>query len=296
MNRELIKLLKQTPGIIIVRQSIRYESIPFPDSLAMLKMHSPDTLAEKGAWIRVLKGGYRGDVGLIIAMKSWGVEVVLIPRLSTPQDDLTPGPSTSTKRKRTSIRPEPSLFDPNSIRGPRLKKLPNGRYKFAGNLFEHGLILKRLDLHSFKSNPLNIPFESFSLFRSSRHPAILTSQLPQPQEWLFDENDSVIIPSSKKVGIVLAVKPTYAEVKLSNGEGIIIVPFHDILKMFVSGTSITITGGAFRGRAGLVVKVDGETAQVLEKTNEGIHSHIDASHSLQVFTGSLLQYLYSPTL
>jgi hypothetical protein len=48
------------------------------------------TLLTEGKWIRVLKGKYYGDVGLVVAVRSWGAEVLLVPRLnSLPMDSLT---------------------------------------------------------------------------------------------------------------------------------------------------------------------------------------------------------------
>lgn len=296
MNRALLQLLEEhTPGILTTRQGIERQNIPYPDSIKMLKMRSVENIVEEGQWTRVHKGKYRGDVGLVVAVASWGAELLLVPRLnllamrsSTPNLAL----ASSLKRKRTADVPQPALFDvpPSALFNPGEfnhefppESLANGHYTYMGLFFEHGLIRKRFDLHSIKSTPTAMPYRLFFLFDQSKHPLVLASTIPRPQEWVFEEHETIFICSSKKEGTITAMQMMHAEVELASGEGTISVPLHDLRKVFVAGDSVSIRGGALNGRTGLVVRVNGDIAYIVDKSLEGGMPHIHGSDSIQVF-------------
>ena len=299
MNRDLFLLLEErTPGIVIPRQGIERQSIPFPDSVKMLTMHSIVNVVTEDKWFGVLKGKYIGDVGLVVAVRSWGAEVLLVPRLnSLPMDSLTAESSTpSLKRKRNAVVPQPALFNPEDFDFAGAlcpKKLDNGRYTYAGHTFERGLIRKRLDFHSISSTPsTDMPSRLFFLFQQSEHPRVLASAIPRPKEWVFEEHEVVVICSSEKEGTIAAVQTTEAEVELANGEGSVIVLLHDLRKVFVSGDFVSVTSGPFDGKSGLVVNVDDDIAHILDKSEDVGIPNIDGSDSLQVFFNQIRQYIF----
>jgi hypothetical protein len=289
MNHNLLLLLeKRIPGIVITQQGMERQSISFPDSVRMLTMHSINAVTED-KWFRVRKGKYAGDVGLVVAIKSWGAEVLLVPRLnSLPMDLLTVDSLTpSLKRKRTAVVPQPALFNPENF-DSHPRRLDNGYYTYARHTFEYGLIRKRLDFHFIFSTPsTDIPSSLFFLFRQSKHPRILASAIPRPQEWLFEENEVVIVCSSQKKGAITTVQTMEAEVDLANGEGIITASLHDLIKVFSSGDFVIITSGPFHGKTGLVVNVDGDFAHIIDKSKDGGIQYIDGSDSLQVFVNQI---------
>ncbi|KAF8799587.1 hypothetical protein BYT27DRAFT_7120230, partial [Phlegmacium glaucopus] len=180
MNNGLTDLLKSTPGVIHTRNGLVQQTIDMSDWTKMLMMHDPTTVVGMGRWVRVSKGVFKGDIGLVVGCENWGAEVLLVPRLKAPTTDH------SLKRKRSTIRPQPTLFDPIAFKYSHdieLKTRGNGVYTVGGSTFEHGLIRKKYDLHSLSSDVLDIPSHLFSLFQSSEHPTILVSAFPRPQEW-----------------------------------------------------------------------------------------------------------------
>ena len=281
MNHDLVQLLEErTPGIVMKRQGIERQSISYPDSIKMLKMRTVDSIVKEGKWTRVHKGKYHGDVGLVVEVVSWGAEVLLVPHLNSS----TPHSASSLKRKQITDFPQPTLFNPGEFNGkfcPR--RLDNGHYTYMGHAFEHGLIRKRFDFHSLKSTPIDMPSRLFFLFKQSKHPLILASTIPRPQEWVFEEHEMVVICSSKKEGTITAIRTMHAEVELANGEGTIPVPLHDLRKVFVAGDSISIRGGTLNGRTGLVVSVDDDIAYIVDNSLEGGIPYIHGSDSIQVF-------------
>jgi len=261
MNNILLELLRMTPGVISSRQGVQRNLVEFSDWLKMLAMHDPRTVFQAGSWVRVTKGKYKGDVGFICQVESF-VEVLLVPRLNPPATIDT------SKRKRTALRSKPELFDPNTIRAvhdiePRCG--PEGIYTAWGFKFESGLLRKAYDFHSI-SPTADIPSSLFSLFLFSDHPLIRTSKFPKPKEWIFEEDDPVIISSSGEHATIAAVEPgQLLEVSLSNGSGTMAVPWSDVRKVVKVGDFVEVMSGASTGVAGWVDRVDKETLHILEK-------------------------------
>jgi hypothetical protein len=95
MNEHINRLLKITPGIVCRRTGIFREQIDFKDWTKLLTMKDVETNVDVGKWVRVRRGTYKGDVGYVLASKSWGVRLLLVPRLPPP--NLA---SSTSKRKR----------------------------------------------------------------------------------------------------------------------------------------------------------------------------------------------------
>lgn len=280
MNEHMNRLLKLTPGIVSRRTGIIREQIDFQDWTKMLTMNDIETDVDVGRWVRVRKGTYKGDIGYVIASESWGVRLLLVPRLSPP--NLA---SSSLKRKRSAIAPEPALFNANiieSVYGTPAVKLDDGTYRFRGNIFSDGLVVKKLDFHSISLTSIFMPTSSFFLFQQSRHPTILAARFPRPLEWIFDEGERVLISSSNKLGVIKSVAAETAEIDLVGGEGIISVPWNELRKHIVVGDFVEVLSGPLRESTGWVEGVEGETVHVIQhissemlEENQRYHTKVD---------------------
>ena len=260
MNPNLIRLLTLTPGIVNTRQGIIRHIINPNDWIKMLTMHNPQTIIKKGDWIRVSKGLYKGDVGLAVQVEYWGVQVLLVPRLSPPTA------IGSSKRKRPLLSPNPALLFVNNIRSLyniEPKFLGGHIYTAWGLRFEDGLLWKDYDFHSL-SPAENIPSHLFFLFQLSEHPLVLASTMPCPQEWIFEVGDSVVLRSSGQPGTITAVLPGHLEVRRAS-EGDIAVQWPDIRKAIDVGNFVEITSGHLRGTNGWVVEINEEIVHVVDK-------------------------------
>jgi ribosomal protein L24 len=269
MNTNTISLLSLTPGIIRKRSGVVRSIINPSDWVKMLTMQDPMRVVNEDQWVQVLKGTYKGDFGLVTRVESWGAQVLLVPRLKAPklQDD------TSLKRKRTTIKPEPRLFDPiifKSMFHTDLRRRSDGTYTSRGLVFDHGLLRKDFDLHSLSPVLAGIPSRMVSLFWQSAHPAIVaSSSLPCPQEWIFEESEKIVIRSSKRKATITAVRATHLEVDLASKEGIEAVSWHDIRKVFTIGDFVNVTSGPSQGTTGWIERVEDDVAYVLELQEKG---------------------------
>jgi transcription antitermination factor NusG len=283
MNEHINRLLKLTPGIVSRRTGIIREQIDFEDWTKMLTMHDIEANVDVGRWVRVRKGTYKGDVGYVLASESWGVRLLLVPRLSPP--NLA---SSSLKRKRSTVAPEPALFDFNTIEhiyGTPAVKQNDGTHRFRGNIFSDGLLLKKYDFHSISLTSVFMPTSTFFLFQQSHHPTILAARFPCPVEWSFDEGDQVLNSSSSKLGVIISIGAETAEVDLAGNEGIISVPWTELRKHIVVGDFVEVLSGPLRELTGWVERVDDEIVHVVqhlssETLEENQHYRIKVDYML----------------
>jgi hypothetical protein len=267
LDADMISLLNLTPGIIGTRTGVQRQLIDPSDWVKLLTMQDPISVVKARQWIRVRNGVYKGDLGFVTRVEAWGTEVLVVPRLKTP----TPQTDTSLKRKRTAIKPEQKLFDPvtfSSIfqRQPKLQY--DGSYTSRGLVFDHGLLRLNLDMHSISPVSAGIPSRILGLFKLSSHPALTGSNFPRPEEWIFEEGERVIV-SSEKEATIAAVESTHLLVDLATNEGIKVVSWYNVRKVFSPGDFIIVMSGPSRGTRGWVERIADDTVYFLEYKEKG---------------------------
>jgi hypothetical protein len=180
-NAGMLSLLKLTPGIIWKQSGVVHQIVDPFNWVRLLTMQDPMTAVNASQWIQVHKGPYKGDLGFVTHVESWGAQVLVIPHLKTATLQ-----TATLKSKQTAIRPEPRLFKPDVFksvyqREPKLQD--NGTYTSHGPVFDHGLLLRTFDLHSISPAPVAIPAHILWLFDRSSHPALTFFNIPHPKEW-----------------------------------------------------------------------------------------------------------------
>ena len=96
LDADMISLLNFTPGIIRKKQyGVVRHLIDPSDWVKLLTMQDPTTAAKAGQWVRIRNRVYKGDLGFVSRVDSWGARVLVVPRLKTP----TSQEATSLKRK-----------------------------------------------------------------------------------------------------------------------------------------------------------------------------------------------------
>jgi hypothetical protein len=270
LDANLISLLKMTPGIIRKQSGVVCQMIdPGADWVRLLTMQDPMTVVKAKQWVRVRKGVYKGDLGLVKHVEGWGAQVLVVPRLKTS----TPLATTSLKRKRTATRPEPRLFDPvtfSSMFQRQAQLRNNGIYTSRRLVFDHGLLLLELDFHSISLNSTGVPSQILGLFKVSSHPSLTGSKFPRPEEWIFEEGERVTVCSSEKEATIAAVKSTHlVVVDLATNERIEPVSWYNVRKVFSAGAFVSVMSGPLRGTMGWVEHVADDTVHLLEYKEKG---------------------------
>lgn len=258
MNDALIALLHMTPGVVRTQMGLRYHLVDPAENLSLLTMKE---LRNKGAvasgkWVRISKGLYRGDIGLVVGSHSWGYTVLLVPRVFS---------SSSVKRFGTPNRPEGKLFDSTA---ETVTHNSDGSYSQGRLVFEHGLVVKEYDYHAIAGDVSDMPLWNFTAFKCCGHPDVVVSNLPRPREWKFERNEKVIMCSSGMQGSFWAGQNEYAEVEMQ--VGLQCVPWSDIVKMIEVGSFVQVEALAFVGKCGWLVNITGNVASVIDMDSKHV--------------------------
>jgi hypothetical protein len=107
------------------------------------------------------------------------------------------------------------------------------------------------------------------LFKLSSHPAVTGSNFPPPEEWIFEEGERVIVSSSEKEATITAVDSAHLEVDLATNEGIKVISWYDVRKVFSTGDFVSVMSGPSRGMRGWVERIENDTVYLLEYKEEG---------------------------
>ena len=261
MDTQVQQLLRLVPGLLfsngrsyldnIPVGHLFYDQVPPSDAIAAL---TPPSIKpyEDGQWVKILKGPYKGDIGIVLSVGRTGcATVLLVPRLQPPIKGL--------KRKR-SIRPSPSLFEPEvaarAFDTQPVAGATNHIWRFKGSTFDHGLLRKKVKPGSAVPDVL-VPSNVRVLFALSNHP-IYRHYLPRPLEWSFSPNDELIIIAGLHKGqkaIVVAVEERNLEVELPTHE-VASVSWYHAQKDITIGSFVKVLHGMHSGELGWVDKVD----------------------------------------
>ncbi len=259
MNVHLVHLLKRIPSILRTKQGILRSMVNQEEQVGLLRMVNVDTnTAEAGNWVQVKRGLYKGDIGLVAATHTWGIDLLLVPRLAFHPS------ANKHKRKASAISIDPALFDPVAYELALSTKIPclqDGSYTLGRLRFVSGLVVKTFDYHSISSVVRDIPWGHFTMFILSKHPDVNVASMPRPSEWTFAEEERVIVRPSCKSGVLKSIGARHAEVEIDE-EGIFCFPWMDIRKAFNIGDFVCATDGDPRGSKGWVVELKDDIAVV----------------------------------
>jgi len=171
------RLLSLIPGVISPNHGPIKFFIDVSDHVGVITLPKlVEARFEIEHWVHVLRGLYKDDIGLVASVETWGVSLLLVPRLPPAWDDhdLT---TTNRKRKRRqqTSRPPPALFNAfqfvtsrgGSFVMPLHEEL---RYTIRSRLFEFGLIWGAFDYHTISSDVIFLPTSLASAFHESGHP------------------------------------------------------------------------------------------------------------------------------
>lgn len=229
INNKLVKLLKSTPGLVHRFPDVSCSQIDFEDWTKVLTMTDHSAKPSVDSWVRVHSGLYKGDIGFLMGVETWGgVSVLLIPRLPPPYDET----KASGKRKQLSSRPILTLFNPTFLPTCMPGSLCIEMMDIITSSVPDFNVVSFTRNTTFTPSLLLLRYQSRHsiFFQDSCHPQL--TMFPCPVEWVFEEGDEVMVISSQNQGIVHQVQVLFAEVDLHNGEGLVNVPWSDLYKVF----------------------------------------------------------------
>ena len=258
-------LLLQIPGVIRSRHGLIKFPIDAPDCIGTITL--PKLIEdhfEVGHWARILQGPYKGDIGLVDSVQTWGVSLLLVPRMPPAWIDHDLTANRKKKQHQHTPHPPPALFNAFQFIASRGGSFVTAlheeqRFTIRTQLFEFGLLRKDFDYHTISSHFIFIPTSLASAFHESGHPTVKNATLPPPNEWEFYEGELVTCPGTsyeEKVGMIEVVGRDVLTVSFTTGD-IIDIPWANARKLHLIGDFVRISHGRHQGRSGWVVDIDG---------------------------------------
>ncbi|KAK0231691.1 hypothetical protein EDD85DRAFT_112381 [Armillaria nabsnona] len=277
MSAELQDILRSIRGVIQIRGSGALELLPVPreEWIATLRWNRKVIESTVGTWVRLTLGKLKGAVGVVSGSYTWGVTVVVIPRIHHNPDSYVITDN-NKKRKQSPALPPLCLFD---VAGIQVKygqssvkrhwRLRNTRF-FRKEQYHYDLLVVDRALTGV-AVARTISSEMAGLFLQSRHPllAVAKKTMPRPEEWHFYDNEEVCVLSSQAEGKIWETTANTVEVEYSDQSGLHTVSYTDVRKIFRVGDYVEVQEGLYAGRSGWVQYVEyvGEpSVDILEQT------------------------------
>lgn len=295
LDGDVKALLMKTPGIRKTKNGPVTEGIAQGDWSKVLSMKGRAEKAVTGEWVTIRDGSiYEGDIGLVVRVESWGVELLVVPRIPSvvTEPELLDGGSFLKKRKRKMAQsiPEARLWlepEEAKARGWNVEETSPHCYKVGTTKFEYGLLRGFCSFFGIRPSPPFISSSTFFHFITSNHPSAIPAQYrsPQPQEWAIRHDDLIRDIESGRQGRVRSIEATCVVMEVEDGSGQVSVPWKSLHKEIRVGDYVEIINGPFKERRGWVVSLSGDIATIVTTHN----------NKVSVSSVSILNYGYQLT-
>ncbi len=213
-----------------------------------------------GAWVKVRRSQFKGEVGMVVKVFPWGCKVLLVLTLDTNAQ------KQSKNKRRWLQSPDfgPKLF--NHV-GLDASVIGESRYHFRGLVYEHDL-LARCFSFSQLAIASEIGNQIITLFGQSRHPQVRRHVRGHPRvsEWCFQVGEKVTQVGMGRSGSIHTVSEDGLDVQFA--EGLFLIRWADVRKEFKVGQYIQITEGAPADRwCGWIHAFEGDLLQLISGSN-----------------------------
>ncbi|KAF8752308.1 Transcription elongation factor SPT4 [Rhizoctonia solani] len=243
-----------------------------------------ETTVQPGAWVRIKRGKYAGDLAQVIDVTENGEEVGLkfIPRIDlTPRDDAMGGgvdPKTG-KRKKPGMsiptgRPPQRFFNVEEVTkayGPRsVGRRQANAYVFMNDTYKDGFIEKDIRLSGIQTDNINPTLDEIAQFarihgedgapgdvdlsaiaEASRKAATAVLQPGDHVEVFEGEQTGVHGVVESISGEIVLLRATHIDIEGQKIE----VPARSVRKRFKAGDHVKVMAGKNTDETGLVVSV-----------------------------------------
>ncbi|THU99081.1 hypothetical protein K435DRAFT_856046 [Dendrothele bispora CBS 962.96] len=272
--------------------------------IAQLLTSSPASI-KPFSWIRVKKGTYADNVGLVIRREiSTGqrrLVVLLVPRLAPvpiclaerpvhPNHPLRDVDSSaresvssrenqtvrSTRKRKRSEWFTQTLFNPLKNVG-ECQEIADHRFRTPRGEFDHGLLVACLPINWVTDVDVSMDYETRRSFITSKHPVLNSVHLPACSNWRFFVKEEVEVIHSAPLTIAHVIHPELSQTETCRKEGFkdyidydsedtsVWIDNKNVRKRFRIGDMVLVLTGEYQERAGMVITTQ-ENGIVLAKT------------------------------
>lgn len=287
-------------GILNVYPRTHPTLVPVKEMPDLLRVRKSQELLRDG-YVRVRRGLYAGDLGMIQEVESNGLEVTLrlVPRLNYGMDEddknspmVTNNLGGDAKRKRLNAfgnntvasRPPPRLFSESEAKKKHGKFLTPGRglvgrtWTYKNETYEDGFLIKDFKIQHLTTQDVNPRLDEItkltriaadgtetldleSLAHSLRNNTADGSYMPGDEVEVYTGEQKGIMGKTERVS------GNIVSIKVSEGDltgQIVDVPMKGLRKRFKEGDHVKVVGGSrYKDEVGMVLRIKDDRVTVL---------------------------------
>ncbi|KPI39637.1 Transcription elongation factor spt5 [Cyphellophora attinorum] len=269
-----------------------------PDLLRVMKSKE----LEPGAYVRIRKGLYTGDLAVVEDAVPNGLDVLvkLVPRLTYGLDeDQNHSATPDAKRKRPGFgnpaqnlanRPPARLFNESQAKQRHARflqqfgGLTRKEFQYRGDKYEDGFLIKNFKINQLTTENVQPKLEETQLFTSTGQDGAETLDLETLKRSLHDKStaessyqvgDEVEVFSGEQKGAIgrtERVTGNIVSIRVSEGElkdQLVEVPVRSLRKIFNEGDNVVVGGASkYRDQVGTVVAIENDKVTILSHDNQ----------------------------
>ncbi|THU79973.1 hypothetical protein K435DRAFT_874872 [Dendrothele bispora CBS 962.96] len=183
----------------LAKPQVWLERVPCDEVAALLE--TPTSTIKLFSWVKITRGEYQGDVGLVVSRQKSTIQrrlmVLLVPRLP-PKSPMPRPPTPEPKETHPLVLQEAVVRDnvvnlgSDTTKNSDLRKRKRGRETFPQSLFNaDDYPDDSFDYCSVTQVDVNMDETTRRFFRASKHPFLQSVCLPVPKDWVFFHHDKV---------------------------------------------------------------------------------------------------------
>jgi transcription elongation factor SPT5 len=298
-------------GLIGVFMSRGVTLVPIEEMAALLTVKKKEVTLELGAWVRIKRGKYAGDLAQIVDMTENGDEVGIrfIPRIElTPRDDVD-----GKKRKKGATltihaRPPQKFFnfeEVASVFGRKAITKRGNTYMFGGEQYTNGYLEKDIKTSALITENVNPTLDEITKFAKQQdgtdgssennvNLAAIAEASRKAAIVVLQPGDNVEVFEGEQTGVHGVVESIVGEIALLRAEGLelegqkVEVPAKSVRKRFKPGDHVKVMAGKNIDETGLVVNIKDNVVTFLsDMTLQEVRVIIVDFHKKLTFSRSL---------
>lgn len=274
--------------------------VPMKEMPDLLRVTKSKEL-EPGAYVRIKKGLYVGDLAVVEDAVPNGVDVTvkLVPRLTYGFDEDQAKPvGADAKRKRPGFgpaqnaanRPPARLFSEAEAKKRHARHLQQSggltkkNFTYKGDTYEDGFLVKSFKLNQLTTENVQPKLEETQLFTRTGQDGSETLDLETLKHSLHDNStaessyqvgDEVEVFAGEQRGVIgrtERVAGNIVAIRISDGDlkdQLVEVPVRNLRKCFRDGDNVVVGGASkYRDQVGTVIAIDKDKVTILSHDNQ----------------------------
>ena len=271
--------------------------IPIGEMAPLLQLKQKEATLQAGAWVRLKRGKYQGDLAQVIDVTDTGEEAAVrfLPRIDLTPHEFESGDGTAKRKRATAAtigRPPARLFNPEEVIKIHGKKTTIRRgpsWIYNGDTYTNGFLEKDVRVTALVTENVQPRLDELSLFMSNNKEgenkagggdgalnlASLAAEIRRPATVALQPGDQVEVYQGEQIGTRGVVDSVLGDIVTIRGEAFelegkmtIEVPARHVRKRFSPGDHVKVMGGVNTDETGMVVSVKGDLVTFMSDLTE----------------------------